>query len=50
MLFLLYYNVDMFDIYLKGLLNDDHGFANQTGDQVKKGPKNMTIGDQQMTK
>ena len=30
---------------IKGLLNDDHGFADQTGDQEKNGPKNMTIGD-----
>ena len=32
-----------------GLLKSDHGFADQTGDQEKKGSKNMTIGDQPVT-
>ena len=30
---------------MKGLLNDDHAFVDQRGDQEKKGPKNMTIDD-----
>ena len=32
-----------------GKLKSDHGLADQAGDQEKKGPKNMTIGDQSVT-